>query len=361
MPVHQHHPAALPQQRSRHYRRAVPTPGRTATVVLVHDGELLGALPPVALDLPWWPEVHDLVAAVRARDGLAVTVLRLLQAEPGRSWGGAVSYLAETDRPPARTTLVPWPGDPLAEEPLRQPWARPGGPAELLAWADERLAGHGLERTGPARQMRTWNLSAMWRVPTAAGAVWLKAVPGFFAHEGAVLDWVGPPVAPSLVDFVPGRALIAEVEHADNHEVRDEQALRPMVALLTGLQQRAFGRLDELAAVGVPDRRLPGMVPRIAAVVEQWGGGLAPGPRRVLDAVLADLPARLAAVDACGVPDSLVHGDYHPGNVAGRGGQHVILDWGDSFVGHPLLDELAFVARLPAAAREAARAWFVED
>src|SRR3712207_9187182 len=74
---------------------------------------------------------------------------------------------------------------------------------------------------------------------------WLKAVPDFFAHEGAVLDWIGPPVAPRLVDFTPGQALVAEVAHADNHEVREEPALRPMVALLTGLQQRALGRLDD--------------------------------------------------------------------------------------------------------------------
>lgn len=339
----------------------MPAPGRTATVVLVHEGEVVGALPPVALELPWWPEAHDLVTAVRERDGLEITVLRLLRAEAGRTSGGEVCYLAETGRPPPRTSLVPCPGDPLADEPLRQRWARPGGPAALLTWADDRLAAHGRHRTGPAQQMRTWNLSAMWRVPTAAGAVWLKAVPDFFAHEGAVLDWVGPPVAPSLVDFTRGQALIAEVEHADNHAVREEQALRPMVALLTGLQQRALDRLDELSALGVPDRRLPAMVPRIAAVVEQWGDGLPIEQRRVVDALVAGLPARLAAVERCGVPDSLVHGDYHPGNVAGRGGDHVILDWGDSFVGHPLLDELAFVQRLPPASRLAARTWFVDD
>jgi hypothetical protein len=55
----------------------------------------------------------------------------------------------------------------------------------------------------------------------------------------------------------------------------------------------------------------------------------------------------LAALIECGVPDTLVHGDFHPGNVAGRRpDSYVILDWGDSFVGHPLIDELAFVERL---------------
>jgi len=34
------------------------------------------------------------------------------------------------------------------------------------------------------------------------------AVPDFFAHEGAVIDWIGAPVAPRLLDFAPGRALL---------------------------------------------------------------------------------------------------------------------------------------------------------
>jgi hypothetical protein len=39
----------------------------------------------------------------------------------------------------------------------------------------------------------------------------------------------------------------------------------------------------------------------------------------------------------------------------------VILDWADSFLGHPLLDELAFAEWLPPSGRRAARQWFVTD
>jgi hypothetical protein len=338
----------------------VQRPGRTATVVLVHRGEVVGALPPVALDMPWWPEAHDVVAAVRERDGLEITMLRLLDTRSDQLFGGEVSYLAETERLPRRP-LAAWPGDPLADQPLRQTWARPGGPAELLTWADDRLEAHGLRRTGPAQQMRTWNLSALWRIPTSAGRVWLKAVPSFFAHEGAVIDWIGAPVAPRLVDFAAGRALMADIEGESNHDVREEPALRLMVRLLTGLQQRALGRVDELTAVGVPDRRLPTMIPQIEAVAADWGTALDESERGALDTLVAGLPARVAAVGECGVPDTLVHGDFHPGNVAGRMDGYVILDWGDSLVGHPLLDELAFTERLEPSGRRAAREWFVRE
>lgn len=332
--------------------------GRRASVVLVRQGEVIGQLPPVSLELPWWPEAHDVVAAVRDRDGVDITVLRLLRtASPGLS-GGEVTYLAETDQHP--TSLLPAPDDELLHDhPLRQVWARPGGPAALLSWTDARLAERGARRSGPAVQMRTWNLSALWRLPTSAGRIWLKVVPDFFAHEGAVIDWISEPAAPGLFAFAPGRALITDIPGVPNHEVRDPAALLPMVDLLIGVQHRALDQLDRLITIGVPDRRLERMTDEIAAAVTHWGVALSPPERRGLDALLLDLPSRLTAIRDCGVPDSLVHGDFHPGNVAGSPGAYVILDWGDSFVGHPLIDELAFVERLPAAARDAARERFV--
>lgn len=334
--------------------------GRSARLVVVDDDRVLGALPPLSLELPWWPEAHDVVAAVRARDGIDVTVLRLLATDPDRTSGGAVCYLVETDRPPA-VPLDPWPGDPLIDHPLRQSWARPGGPAELLSWAERTLSAEGRRPAGRPEQMRTWNLSTLWRLPADGGRVWLKAVPDFFAHEGAVIDWIGPPVAPRLIDFAPGRALIEDIAGAANHDLVDPVALRPMVRLLTELQRRSLDRLDELAVLGVPDRRLSSMIGPIADVVEDWGSGLETSERRSLDVLVDGLPALVSMVEACGVPDTLVHGDFHPGNVAGPPGAYVILDWGDSFLGHPLIDELAFAERLPTATKAAVRSWFIED
>ncbi len=218
----------------------------------------------------------------------------------------------------------------------------------------------GRDRTGRAQQMRTWNLSALWRIPTRGGRIWLKAVPDFFAHEGAVIDWIGAPVAPRLIDFDPGRALLVDIEGPTNHEVRDAGRAVADGRAADRSPARALDRLHELIALGVPDRRLSTVVDRAAAVLEQWGSAIEQSERRSLEAVVAGLPARVAAIVDCGVPDTLVHGDFHAGNVAGRPGDYVILDWGDSFVGHPLLDELAFVERLPPAVQIAARGWFVD-
>jgi aminoglycoside phosphotransferase (APT) family kinase protein len=36
----------------------------------------------------------------------------------------------------------------------------------------------------------------------------------------------------------------------------------------------------------------------------------------------------------------LVHGDFHPGNVRVDGARITLIDWGDSFIGHPAFDVL---------------------
>ena len=66
------------------------------------------------------------------------------------------------------------------------------------------------------------------------------------------------------------------------------------------------------------------------------------------------------AIDACGLAEGLVHGDFHPGNIRGNPGHLVLLDWGDSGIGHPLLDQPAFQARIADTLVDAVRAYWHE-
>ena len=69
-----------------------------------------------------------------------------------------------------------------------------------------------------------------------------------------------------------------------------------------------------------------------------------------MDAFVERLPEKFAEITSCGLPDTLVHGDFHPGNFRGRRRRLTLLDWGDSGVGHPLLDQPAFLERQPTGA-----------
>jgi len=325
---------------------------RTVTLVLVvSDGSVLGALEPFEVATPWWQDADDVVSTARAVHGIDVTILRMLGASLPRPHGGDVTYLAELDgaAPEGLTVAADVVSD---DHPLRQTWARPGGPAADLAWADEQLRRADAPRTGRAQQVRAWNLSSLWRLPTADGHVWLKVVPAFFAHEGDVLARID--IGPTVVAREGPRSLLRDVPGADVHDPTAAH-ITTMIRLLVGEQVRWLDRTDELLALGAPDWRGDSLISLATDVVERTAPELDPivlaRARRLVDG----LGDRFAAITSCGLGDSLVHGDFHAGNTRSDGVTTVVLDWGDCGVGHPMLDEAAATERLPRALAEVAR------
>ncbi len=315
--------------------------------MVTRDGQLQGRLPPIAVATPWWQEAGPVVAAAREAFELEVVILRLLSAELPRPQGGPVTYLAEVRLPlpqAALGRLMPW-TETLPDDPLRLPWARPGGPDADLAWASGVLLDRGLEPAGPPEQVRTWNLSSIWRLPLRAGSAWLKVVPPFFAHEGDMLRLLQGGPVPRLLGHAGSRILLADLPGDDRYDAELPELLE-MVVRLVGLQVDWIGRTDELLRIGLPDWRGPALARAISAVIDRRGGELATDDRRALEGFVAGLEARFEAVASCAIPDSFVHGDFHPGNVRGHAGSLVLLDWGDCGVGHPLLDMAAFLDRI---------------
>ncbi len=347
--------------------RSLPAVTRQVTLVLVDaDGGPLGALPSFPVEVPWWPEVAEIVAIARERWALDLAVLRVLGApdRPGPP-GGEVTYAAEVL--PGTSALPPLvPAGQLVESnlaphPFRAPWAAPGGPIATVSWAGAELARLGTPYQD-VQQRKTWNLSAIWRLRTADGPVWIKEVPSFFSHEPAVLRWVGsiaPFAVPRLLASCNGRMLLAHVPGEDRFGAPATEVAE-MLADLHEIQAYATGHVRELRAIGVPDRRGDATQAMVGAVVGAYAPGLEPDLRGALDGLVEGLPERLAAVAACGVPDTLVHGDFHPGNVRREvdSDRRVIIDWGDSTVGHPAMDIARACSNVPAAdAGPLADAW----
>ena len=103
------------------------------------DGTILGVLAPFEVDVPWWQEAGPVVVGARRAHDVDVVILRLLTGEPQRlGAGGPVTYLAEVGDD-VDVAVGPWDRSRDPDEPLHASWARPGGPAEDLAWADAAL------------------------------------------------------------------------------------------------------------------------------------------------------------------------------------------------------------------------------
>jgi hypothetical protein len=324
--------------------------------LVTSDGRLVGSLPAVPVATPWWQDIEPVVRAARNVHGVDVIVLRLLDAELDQPHGGRVTYLAEVAEP---VRAQRWTGV-LDDQPRRHAFARPGGPTADLAWARALLAERGLRPTGPPAQVRTWNLSSLWRIPVEGQITWLKVVPHFFAHEGALLARMAGTRVPIVLGHDGGRMLLAEIAGEDLYTA-ESPLLRDMVSLLVDLQRLWSGRTAELLALGLPDWRAPALGAAIADVVERTRDEISAEDRVTLADFVRGLPGRFDDVAGCGLKDSLVHGDFHPGNFRGDGRALTLLDWGDSGVGHPLLDQPAFLDAIPHAAIGTVRAHWLQQ
>ncbi len=316
------------------------------TAVVTHGGECAGAVGPFPVDVPWWAEVEPVVTHLEQVLGGPAVVLRLLSVEGSDgARDGHVTYHAEA--------LAPPPGD-LApcdfaddDHPLRLPWARVAGLRDLLGWA----AGH-VDLTGRPAQRKTWNLACLFRLPTASGPVWLKAIPPFAAAEPAAIAAfaaVDPALVPAVLASAQGRLLLADVPGTDCWEPSPRVVTDTVRRLVT-----AQARISH-PPHGLPDRRPEILEAAVRDLLDgPVGAELSPAELRAA----RSMQDRWEMLAGCGLPDTVVHGDFHPGNWRSDGGAAVVLDFADAHLGNPVLDGLRAIDFLPPARRAvAAAAW----
>ncbi|MEU3791399.1 aminoglycoside phosphotransferase family protein [Streptomyces fructofermentans] len=335
---------------------------RTFSAWVTSGDDFLGAVGPFAVDVPWWSEVEPVAQRLQQALAVPVWVVRLLSVEDGEgARDGHVTYHVEAlERPPMLLQLPAEPGLPAGDEPLRAPWARVEGLRALIGWATDTLAGAGRPVTGPARQRRTWNLAGLLQLPTGEGPVWLKATPHFAADEPAVIAAfarIDPGLVPRVLGSAERRLLMEHIPGEDCWQASAGTAasgVRRFVAAQAALAAPSGGHPGAPPA-GLPDRRTPDITGRVRALLAGPVG--AQLTAHELDTA-RELVDRWESLDACGLPDTIVHGDFHPGNWRSDGGPPVVVDFADAHWGNPVLDGLRLHAFLPENVRaDAARAW----
>jgi hypothetical protein len=270
----------------------------------------------------------------------------LLVLEPGSDIpeGPSVdpAVLPEPVRARAATWLAEWSGTPTA--PLRAAWSQPGWFDTIRSWLDATLQMQAVERIGPLEPERAWGLSALLRAETTRGGVWLKAVMAHFHAEPAITSWLAgryPDAVPEVIGTDAAARILVTVEMSGGtvRAAGGELMAPGAVALLATMQRGSVHDLDALRGLGLPERRLATLADDLArtwdrsdpvADLELPSGRLA----RSIEWV------RMAAADVAtlDIPEGLVHGDFHAGNVGWDSDRMRIFDWSDAAIAHPLLD-----------------------
>jgi hypothetical protein len=229
--------------------------------------------------------------------------------------------------------------------PARRPhWSRPGWHAATTGWLAHELAPLGFEMREPVQQLGSWAISSLLAVDTDRGRLIVKSVPPMFGHEpaltlalatehpGVVSDvLVADPVRRHLVMRAFGGAPLGSEEPS-----RWSDGLTALGAI----QQSWIDRPDDARRIGVEDRSLAALDREVDSIVtdDAASPGLDPSARERLVSSLPQLHGLIAHLAAGPVPETLVHGDFHPWNVQRDGGRLVIFDWSDACWGHPFFD-----------------------
>ncbi|WP_395292857.1 phosphotransferase [Kitasatospora hibisci] len=326
---------------------------RTVTIHLTHGGEYFGPVGPFELDGGFWSSAAPVVERVAAELGVPAVVLRLADAPvDGAGHGGHVVYHVEAlERP---TGLVPRQALPevaalLGPAERRAGWAMLPGLRAALDWAERSLDRAGRPAAGPAEQIRTWNLSGLFRYRTATGPdAWLKVInPAFNAREGEVIALFGsvdPTLVPPVLGADPehGRLLLEHVPGEDLWGPSAEEVAAVVPRLVAA--QAALAAGGRVAAAGLRDRTPRTLLAGVDALLDRLGTDrgcdLTAGELAAARALAARLPGLVEELAACGLPETLVHGDFHPGNWRSDGTGAVVVDYADSCLGHPAMDGL---------------------
>nr|WP_239062417.1 aminoglycoside phosphotransferase family protein [Streptomyces sp. SID13031] len=234
-----------------------------------------------------------------------------------------------------------------------------------MPWIDEQLAAAGTPRTGVPDQVRSWGLSNVLRCPTTKGDVYFKALahsstirparadalPLLFAHEPLLLQRLsearpGEVPAPLAIDEERAWMLLPDLGPA----LAREPDVSLWIDSLRGharLQRSFADEADRLLSFSCVDRRLTVLDRELDRLF-----GPNPATERLEPAERAKLPQRadqlreaISELAAIGVPETLLHGDLHPRNLAVRDGKVLAFDWTDAAVSHPFLDLVTFVEK----------------
>ena len=255
---------------------------------------------------------------------------------------------------------------------LRPRWARIGWFDRASAWMRTAAAAAGSPLTGEPRPFYLRGISALLRAPTAGPDLFLKAVFPPFHAEPVLTTRLAerfPTTIPRVVAIEPdegwllvediGRNWIGDLPEADR-----PAGLRRGAETLVGIQRAAAGEAAMLAAMvaaGAPHRPLSTLAAEVEAATGPAGvaiaGGLEPERARRVVAAVRDAAA---AVDALGIPESVVHGDFHSGNAGLVDDRVVIIDWSDAAIASPAVDLVTWIAwseDRPAEAEAATGAW----
>ncbi|PSM31052.1 phosphotransferase [Haliangium sp. UPWRP_2] len=223
------------------------------------------------------------------------------------------------------------------------PWSQPGWHAAAIAWITEAAG-----PVSAVEQVRVSEFSTVLRVEAGGRARYFKSVAEAAAHEPLVTAALARRSAhlPPVLAVDAARRFVL-MEAFAGEPLAAPEDLGPWMAAARAygeLQRQCLDAVDELRALGCTVASAAALAAPLAALLADRDALLAGEPAGLSDdqiaalrALVPELAAAAAALDAGPLPLTLDHGDLWPSNVLVGPAGCAFVDWEDVRVAHPFL------------------------
>ncbi|MBV6622942.1 MAG: phosphotransferase [Rivularia sp. (in: Bacteria)] len=233
---------------------------------------------------------------------------------------------------------------------LRPPWAKTGWFDSASQWINEQLLDLNYQQLSPVECIKTWGISCILRVRTNHGNLYLKEASTLplFCNEPVVTK----ELANLYTEYIPTVLSINSERHwmllADFGEPIGRKSpvkiKKDVYRLLAQIQIKSVEHIDNLLDVGCLDRRLENLASQIDALFDDETilSQLKEAEIKQLQTLAPHLKNLCSQLAEYKIPQTLVHGDLHLGNVALNNNNYLLFDWTDSCIAHPFFDMFLF-------------------
>lgn len=229
------------------------------------------------------------------------------------------------------------------------PFTKTGWVRELLAWTQKQLDTAELRLNGNFQQFNASPNFSLIRLETNETAVWFKATGEPSAHELGVtlrLAQLFPLSLPRVLGVHQSWNgwLSEELSETTLDQFPDLLVWESAAEQLAQLQVASIGRSSALIDARCKDLRLSRLADFVPAFLERMAFLMSlqekQSPAALTASQLDSLGTRLLnslfLLHRIGLPDTLGHMDFNPGNIVVSGNRCVFLDWAEGCVTHPL-------------------------
>ena len=232
----------------------------------------------------------------------------------------------------------------------RGPFSRVGWIKEAQAWIRDSVVDRPVEFNGRVQQLSASGSFALLRFEMIEGPdYWLKAPNARNTHELETTQTISrlfPQCVPPFIGARPEwNAWITEDCGRPLQNESGSAAFVAAIHCIAELQMASVAHIEVLLACGCFDQRMPSLRKQVPDLIQYLEGAMArqtstrvaPLNAKRLRELGRHIEAATIAMEALGIPDTLIHNDVNTGNILFDGRRAVFTDWAEACIGCPFL------------------------